>query len=30
MDMYPGWAKRMAEMQIKAYKIQHNLKTIQL
>lgn len=25
MDMYPGWAKRMAEMQIKAYKIQYNL-----
>ena len=25
MDMYPGWAKRMAEMQIKAYQIQHNL-----
>ena len=25
MDMYPGWAKRMAEMQIQAYKIQYNL-----
>jgi GDP-L-fucose synthase len=25
MDMYPGWAKRMAEMQIKAYQIQYNL-----
>lgn len=25
MDMYPGWAKRMAELQIKAYKIQYNL-----
>ncbi len=25
MDMYPGWAKRMAEMQIKAYKTQYNL-----
>jgi len=26
MDMYPGWAKRMAEMQIKAYRIQYGLK----
>ncbi len=25
MDMYPGWAKRMAEMQIKAYQTQYNL-----
>ena len=25
MDMFPGWAKRMAELQIKAYKIQYNL-----
>ncbi|MFC1521982.1 NAD-dependent epimerase/dehydratase family protein [Elusimicrobiota bacterium] len=25
MDMFPGWAKRMAEMQINAYKIQFNL-----
>ena len=25
MDMFPGWAKRMAEFQIKAYKIQYNL-----
>ncbi len=25
MDMYPGWAKRMAEMQILAYKKQYNL-----
>ena len=25
MDMYPGWAKRIAEMQIKSYKIQYNL-----
>ena len=25
MDMYPGWAKRMAEMQIRAYQIQYNL-----
>lgn len=23
MDMFPGWAKRMAEMQIKAYRIQY-------
>jgi len=26
MDMFPGWAKRMAEMQIQAYKKQYNLK----
>lgn len=25
MDMYPGWAKRMAELQIKAYGIQYGL-----
>ena len=25
MDMYPGWAKRMAEMQVKAYKMQYGL-----
>jgi len=25
MDMYPGWAKRMAEMQIQAYKTQYGL-----
>lgn len=25
MDMYPGWAKRMAEFQIQAYKIQYGL-----
>lgn len=25
MDMFPGWAKRMAEFQIRAYKIQYNL-----
>lgn len=25
MDMFPGWAKRMAEMQIKAYQIQFGL-----
>ena len=26
MDMYPGWAKRMAELQIKAYKIQYGIR----
>ena len=26
MDAYPGWAKRMAELQIKSYKKQFNLK----
>lgn len=26
MDMFPGWAKRMAEMQIQTYKIQYGLK----
>jgi GDP-L-fucose synthase len=25
MDMYPGWAKRMAELQVKAYKIQYGM-----
>ena len=25
MDMFPGWAKRMAELQIQAYKIQYDL-----
>ena len=25
MDMFPGWAKRMAELQIEAYKIQYGL-----
>jgi GDP-L-fucose synthase len=25
MDMYPGWAKRLAEMQIKAYQIQYGM-----
>ena len=25
MDMFPGWAKRMAEMQVEAYKIQYQL-----
>ena len=24
MDMFPGWAKRMAEMQIQSYKKQHS------
>ena len=26
MDLFPGWAKRMAEMQIEAYKIQYGSK----
>lgn len=26
MDMFPGWAKRVAEMQIQAYRIQYGLK----
>lgn len=26
MDMFPGWAKRMAELQIQAYRIQYGLK----
>ena len=25
MDSYPGWAKRMAELQIKAYKVQYKI-----
>jgi len=25
MDMFPGWAKRMGELQIQAYRIQYNL-----
>jgi GDP-L-fucose synthase len=25
MDMFPGWAKRMAELQIQAYKVQYGL-----
>ena len=25
MDMFPGWAKRMAELQVRAYKIQYDL-----
>jgi GDP-L-fucose synthase len=27
MDMFPGWAKRMAELQIQAYRIQYDLNT---
>ena len=27
MDMFPGWAKRMAELQIKAYAKQYGLNT---
>jgi GDP-L-fucose synthase len=30
MDMFPGWAKRMAEMQIEAYKIQYGLKNFSI
>lgn len=26
MDMFPGWAKRMAELQVRAYQIQYGLK----
>jgi GDP-L-fucose synthase len=26
MDMFPGWAKRMAELQVRAYQIQYDLK----
>lgn len=28
MDQFPGWAKRMAEMQVQAYRIQYGLDTI--
>lgn len=28
MDMFPGWAKRMAELQVKAYQIEHGLTNI--
>ena len=28
MDQYPGWAKRMAELQVKAYQIEHGLTNI--
>jgi GDP-L-fucose synthase len=27
MDMFPGWAKRMAELQIEAYRIQYGIST---
>lgn len=30
MDMYPGWAKRMAELQIKAYKTQYGLENFSI
>lgn len=30
MDMFPGWAKRMAEMQIQAYRIQYGLKNFSI
>ena len=30
MDQFPGWAKRMAELQIKSYKIQYNLKNFSI
>ena len=28
MDMFPGWAKRMAELQIRAYQIQYGFKAL--
>lgn len=28
MDMFPGWAKRMAELQVQAYKIQYGMENI--
>jgi GDP-L-fucose synthase len=28
MDMFPGWAKRMAELQVEAYRIQYGLSNI--
>lgn len=28
MDMFPGWAKRMGELQVEAYKIQHGMTNI--
>ena len=28
MDMFPGWAKRMAEMQVQAYKVQYGMENI--
>lgn len=30
MDRFPGWAKRMAELQIKAYKIQYSLENFSI
>ena len=30
MDMFPGWAKRMAELQIKAYQTQYNLENFSI
>ncbi|MDD2904643.1 MAG: NAD-dependent epimerase/dehydratase family protein, partial [Syntrophales bacterium] len=30
MDMFPGWAKRMAEKQIEAYRIQYGLKNFSI
>ena len=30
MDMFPGWAKRMAELQIKAYKTQYGLENFSI
>lgn len=30
MDMFPGWAKRMAELQIQAYKIQYKLENFSI
>ena len=30
MDMFPGWAKRMAELQVEAYKIQYGLENFSI
>jgi len=30
MDMFPGWAKRMAELQIKSYKIQYGMENFSI
>ena len=30
MDMFPGWAKRMAELQVEAYKVQYGLNTFSI
>jgi len=30
MDMFPGWAKRMAELQIQAYKIQYGMENFSI